>query len=143
MVVTDDPDRGARELVAADQGQDPAEHAFRGAKRPWHLQAFYLQNPQRVAGLGFLPVLAGQFVRWMRRMVRDALRDQPPVILPDGRRWAAPSDEVILATLRLVWRRRRWTHGRPWYPWGRVPPHAQRLLDTLGVPLSVRFEPSG
>ncbi len=34
VVVTDDPDRAARELVAADQGQDPAEHAFRWAKSP-------------------------------------------------------------------------------------------------------------
>ena len=143
MLVTDDPDRAARELVAAYKGQDQAEHAFRWAKSPWHLQAFSLQNPQRVAGLGFLLVLAVPFVRWMRRMVREALRDQPPLALPDGRRIAAPSDEVILETVRPLWLRRRWTHGRPWYQWGRVPPHAQRLLDPLGVPLYVRFEPSG
>lgn len=54
VLVTDDPARSARELVAAYKGQDQAEHAFRWAKSPWHLQAFYLQNPQRVAGLGFL-----------------------------------------------------------------------------------------
>ena len=75
---------------------------FRWAKSPWHLQAFYLQNPQRVAGLGCLLVLAGQFVRWMRRMVREALRDQPPLALPDGRRIAAPSDEVRPVRLAIA-----------------------------------------
>lgn len=143
VLVSDDPDRSARELVAAYKGQDQAEHAFRWAKSPWHLQAFYLQNPQRVAGLGFLLLLALQFARWMRRMVRDALRDQPPLALPDGRRLGAPSDEVILETLRPLWLRRRWAHGELWYQWGQVPPPAQRLLDALGVPLYVRFEPSG
>ena len=143
VLVTDDPDRPARALVAAYKDQDQAEHAFRWAKSPWHLQAFYLQNPTRVAGLGFLLLVALQFVRWMRRMVREALRDQPPLAVPDGRRIAAPSDAVILETLRPVWLRRRWTHGRPWYQWGRVPSHAQRLLDALGIPLYVRVEPSG
>lgn len=40
VLVTDDPNRSAREGVAAYKGQDQAEHAFRGAKSPWHLQAF-------------------------------------------------------------------------------------------------------
>jgi len=141
VLVTNDPSRSARELVAAYKGQDHVEHAFRWAKHPWHLQAFWLQNPRRIAGLGFLLLLALQMVRWMRRMVRAALRDQPPLALPDGRKLPAPSDEVILETLRPLWLRRRWTHGRPWYQWGHVPPHAQRVLTALGVPLYVRFEP--
>jgi transposase len=141
VLVTDDPNRSARELVAAYKGQDQAEHAFRWAKHPWHLQVFCLQNPRRVAGLGFLLLLALQFVRWMRRMVRDALRDHPPLALPDGRQFPAPSDEVLLDTLRPRWLRRRWTRGRPWYQWGHVPPHAQRVLEALGIPLYVRFEP--
>ena len=74
-------------------------------------------------------------------MVRDALQDQPPLALPDGRKLPAPSDDVILETLRPLWLRRHWSHGRPWYQWGRVPLHMQRLLEALGVPLYVRFEP--
>lgn len=74
-------------------------------------------------------------------MVRAALPDQPPLALPDGRRIAAPSDEGILKTLRPLWLRRRWTYGRSWYPWGQGPPHAQRVVEALGLPWSVRFEP--
>lgn len=143
VLVTDDPDRSARELVAAYKGQDQAEHAFRWAKAPWHCDAFYLQNPQRVAGLGFLLLLALQFVRGMRRLVRAALRDQPPLALPDGRKIPAPSDEVILEGLRTLWLQRCGTAGRPWYQWSRVAPHTQRLLEALDLPLYVRFEPSG
>jgi hypothetical protein len=94
-----------------------------------------------VVGLGFLLLLGLQFVRWMRGMAREALRDQPPLALPDGRRLAAPSDEVILETLRPRWLRRRWTRGRPGYQWGQVPAHAQRLFDAVGLPLYARFEP--
>ncbi|MCL6563481.1 MAG: hypothetical protein K6U87_10775 [Firmicutes bacterium] len=141
MLVTNDPQRSARERVAAYKGQDPGEHAFRWAKHPWPRQAFGWQNPRRIAGLGFLLRLALQLVRWMRRMVREALRDPPPLALPDDRKLPAPSDAGIRETLRPLWLRWRWTHGRPWYPWGSVPPHAQRVLAALGVPLYVRFEP--
>lgn len=103
VLVTDDPHRSAREGVAAYKGQDQAEHALRGAKSPWPLQAFSRQNPQRIAGLGFLLLWALPFVRWMRRLVRAALPDQPPLAVPDGRRIAAPSDEGILQTLRPLW----------------------------------------
>lgn len=143
VLVTDDPNRSARQLVAAYKGQDQAEHAFRWAKSPWHCDAFYLQNPARVAGLGFLLLLTLQFVRGMRRLVRVALQHQPPLALPDGRKIAAPSDEVILDTLRTLWLLRRWTAGQPWYQWGRVTPPVQRILDALDLPLYVRFEPSG
>lgn len=75
-------------------------------------------------------------------MVREALRDQPPLALPDDRKLPAPSDEVILDTLRPLWVRQQWTHrGRPWYQWGHVPPRAQRVLTALNLPLYVRFGP--
>lgn len=141
VLVTDDPARSARELVAAYKGQTHAEQAFRWAKHPWHCDAFYLQNPDRVAGLGFLLLLALQFVRAMRQLAREAFQDQPPWALPDGRKIAAPADAVILQELRPLWLRRRGPAAHPWYQWGHVAPHLQRLLEALQLPLYVRFEP--
>lgn len=85
--------------------------------------------------------LALELVRGMQRRVREALRDPPPWAVPDVRKLSAPSDAVVRETLRLLWERRRWSHERPWYPWGNVPPPAQRGFAALGVPLSVRLEP--
>ena len=141
VLVTDDPARSARELVAAYKGQTHAEQAFRWAKQPWHCDAFYLHNPDRVAGLGFLLLLALQFVRAMRQLAREAFQDQPPWALPDGRKITAPADELILQELRPLWLRRRGTPVHPWYQWGHVAPHLQRLLEALQLPLYVRFEP--
>ena len=90
VLVTDDRERSARDLVPAYKGQTHAEQAFRWAKQPWHGDAFYLQNPERVAGLGFLLLLALPFVRAMRQLARAAFRDQPPWALPDGRRLRRP-----------------------------------------------------
>ena len=141
VLVTDDRERSAHDLVAAYKGQTHAEQAFRWAKHPWHCDAFYLQNPERVAGLGFLLLLALQFVRAMRQLARAAFQDQPPWALPDGRKIAAPADEVILQELRPLWLRRRGTAAHPWYQWGHVAPHLQQLLEALQLPLYVRFEP--
>lgn len=75
-------------------------------------------------------------------MVRETLRDQPPLALPDGRKLPAPSDEVLLDPLRPLGLRRRRPHGHRWYPRGHVPAHAQRVvLPAFEVPLYVRFEP--
>ena len=117
------------------------EQAFRWAKQPWHGDAFYLQNPEWVAGLGFLLLLALQFVRAMRQLARAAFPDQPPWVLPDGREIAAPADAVILQELRPLWLRRRGTAAHPWYQGGHVAPHLQQLLEALPLPLYVRFEP--
>ena len=53
------------------------EQAFRWAKPPWHCDAFYLQNPERVAGLGLLVLLALPFVRTMRQLPRRPSATSP------------------------------------------------------------------
>ena len=54
------------------KGQHHNEHGFRWTKPPIHLGAFWLEKPERVAGLGYLLLLALQFARFMRAVVRDA-----------------------------------------------------------------------
>jgi hypothetical protein len=122
VLETDARGRSASDLVAAHKGQPHAEQAFRWAKQPWHGDACYLQNPERVAGLGFLLLLALQCVRAMRPLARAAFRDQPPWALPDGRKIAAPADGVLCQDLRPLWLRRQGTAVRPWYPCGHVAP---------------------
>ena len=86
-------------------------------------------------------LFALQLVRWMRRMVRDALQDQPPLALPDGRKLPAPSDAVILETLRPPMDPAPLEPRLARYQWCQVPLHMQRLLEVLGVLLYVRLEP--
>lgn len=75
VLVTDDRQFDERELLEAYKKQDHNEHGFRWMKQDVHLDAFYVQKPDRVAGLGMLLVLGLQLVRWMRSLVRSFLKD--------------------------------------------------------------------
>lgn len=132
----------ARTVLQVYKGQDHVEHAFRWAKEPIHLGAFWVHKPARVKGLGFVLLLALQFARWMRAMVRQVLADQPPLVLPYGRTVQQPTEAVILDTLRDLWVLRKHHDHETWCQWGRVAPHTERLLQALGVPIRVRFTPS-
>ena len=103
VLVTDAYHMDARQLLEAYKGQDHAEHGFRWMKDDPHLDAFYVQKPDRVAGIGFLLILGLQFVRWMRSLVRTALQDQEPLVLPDKRVLPSPSDRVIIESLAPIW----------------------------------------
>ena len=59
--------------------------------------------------MGYLLLLALQFSRFMRAMVREALKDQPPLEIPH-RTVQRPSDAVILDALRPLWVLRK-EHG--------------------------------
>ena len=61
-----------------------------------HLDAVYVQKPDRVTGIGMLLVLGLQLVRWMRTLVRSALKGEDPLVLPDKCFLPAPSDRVII-----------------------------------------------
>ncbi len=108
------------------------------------MDAFFVQKPARVAGVGYLLLLALQFVRFMRAMVREALKDEPPLAFPH-RTVKNPSDEVILDALRPLWIIREDDAKGVWYRWGTVPAPVRRILDALGVPVTRKFvwDPSG
>ncbi len=139
VLVTDDQHFGARQLLEAYKGQDHAEHGFRWMKDDPHLDAFYVQKPDRVAGIGMLLTLGLQFVRWMRSLVRTALQDQPPLVLPDKRVLPAPSDRVIIESLAPIWLAKVRHQGQEWYQWAAVPPHSARILQALGTDLDDIF----
>lgn len=139
VLVTDDQNSGARELLEAYKGQDQAEHGFKWMKDDPHLDAFYVQKPDRVAGIGMLLVLGLQLVRWMRSLVRSALKDQEPLVLPDKRVLPAPSDRVIIESLAPIWLAKVRHQGREWYQWAAVPPHSARVLKALGTDLDDIF----
>jgi len=88
-----------RPLSKITRKQAQNEQGFRWKKSPIHLGAFWLEKPARVAGLGYLLLLALQFARFMRALVRDELKDQPPLALPH-RKVTRPSETVILDGLR-------------------------------------------
>ncbi len=108
------------------------------------MDAFFVQKPARVAGVGYLLLLALQFVRFMRTMVREALKDQPPLAFPH-RTVKNPSDEVILDALRPLWIIREDDETGVWYRWGAIPDPVRRILDALRVPVTRKFvwDPSG
>ena len=106
--------------------------------------AFWLEKPSRVVRLGYLQVLALQFARFMRAVVRAALEDQPPLQLP-YRRVKRPSETVILDALRDLDIRREFHETLQWYQRVAVLPYQRRLLDALGVSIDRGFvwKPSG
>jgi hypothetical protein len=91
-----------------------------------------------VAGLGFLLLLALQFSRFMRAMVRHALMDQPALEIPH-RKVQQPSDAVILDALRALWVLRKEDGTDTWFQWGQVPAYTRRILDALQIPVNRRF----
>ena len=82
MLVTNEPDRSAWELVAMDKGQEQVEQAFRWAKSHWRLDAFCLHNPLHVTvGIFahlYRPVCAVDATHGPRRV----LQDHPPRVSP-------------------------------------------------------------
>lgn len=101
-----------------------------GYKSPIHLPEFFLEKPERAVGLGYVLLLALQFARFMRAVVRDAMVNQPPLALPDGRKIANPSERVILDALCTWWVERRAVGDIVWYQWMHVKPHVWRILET-------------
>jgi len=134
----------ARTALQEYKGQDCNEHGFRWTKSPIHLGAFWLEKPARVAGLGYLLLLALQFARFMRAVVRAELKDQPPLELP-YRKVKRPSETVILEAFRDLDLRRQSDETLTWYEWTAVLPYQRRLLETLGIPIDrgLVWDPSG
>ena len=60
-------------------------------------------------------LLAWQFVRFMRAIVREAMIDQPVLELPDHRKIERPSECLILGALRTLWVERRADEETEWY----------------------------
>jgi len=120
------------------KGQHHNEHGFRWTKSPIHLGAFWLEKPERVAGLGYLLLLALQFARFMRAVVRAALQDPPPLELP-YRRVTRPSDTVILEVLQSLDMRYQSDGAQCWYQWAAVRPYQRRILEALEIPIDHGF----
>lgn len=140
ILITSDQTSDAASALRAYKAQDQDEHGFRWMKSPIHLTAFFLEKPERVVGLGFVLLLALQFARFMRAVVRQAMVDQPPLALPDGRKISNPSERVILDALRTLWVERREVGDVEWYQWTHVKPHVWRILEMLRVPIEHRFQ---
>ena len=134
----------ARPALQEYKGPDQNEHGFRWTKSPIHLGAFWLEKPARVAGLGYLLLLAIQFARFMRAVVRAELKDQPPLELPD-RKVKRPSETVILEAFRDLDLRRQSDDTLTWYQWTVMLPYQRRLLEALGIPIDrgLVWDPSG
>lgn len=145
VLLTSDRTRDAVMGLRAYKGQAQDELGFRWMKSPVPLTACFLEKPSRVAGLGYGLLLALQFARLMRAMVRHAMADQPPLELPDPRQITQSSETVILEALRTLWVERRTSADDAGYQWTPVKPHAWRILEMLEVPIEHRFhwEPSG
>lgn len=131
ILLTSDRACDATRALREYKAQDQAEHGLRWMKSPIHLTAFFLEKPERVVGLGYVLLLALQFARFMRAVVRQAMVDQPPLDLPDGRHIARPSERVILDALRSLWIERREVGAVVWYQWTHVKPHVWRILEML------------
>lgn len=140
ILTTSDQTGDAATALRAYKAQDQDEHGFRWMKSPIHLTAFFLEKPERVVGLGYVLLLALQFARFMRAAVRQAMVDQPPLALPDGRKISNPSERVILDALRTLWVERREVGDVEWYQWTHVKPHVWRILEMLRVPIEHRFQ---
>jgi len=119
-------------------GQHHNDHAFRWTKSPIHLGAFWLAKPERVAGLGYLLLLALQFARFMRAVVRAALQDQPPLELP-YRRVTRPSDTVILEVLPSLAMRYQSDGLQCGHQWAAVRLSQRRILEALDIPIDHGF----
>ena len=104
-------------------------------QQPLHLGAFFLGKPTRVTGLGYLLLLALQFSRLMRAMVRHVLVDQPAVEIPH-RKIQQPSDAVILKAIRTLWVLRKEDETEIGFQWGHVPAYTRRILDALQIPVT-------
>jgi transposase len=138
ILLTDRMTLDAQTVLDEYKGQHHNEQGFRWTKSPIHLGAFWLEKPERVAGLGYLLLLALQFARFMRAVVRAALQDQPPLELPH-RRVTRPSDTVILEVLHDLDMRYRSDGGQSWYQWAAVRPYQRRILDALQIPIDYGF----
>ncbi len=140
VLITSQMTWDARTALHEYKAQDQDEHGFRWMKSPLHLTAFFLEKPTRIVGLGYLLLLALQFARFMRAMVRQAMVDQPLLELPDHRKIARPSETVILDALRTLWVERKEEEGMVWYQWTHMKPHVWRILEMLQIPIQHRFQ---
>ncbi len=134
ILLTSDMTLDAKTRIQQYKGQDQNEHGFRWTKSPVHLSAFWLKKTTRVTGLGYLLLLALQFARFMRALVRSELEDQPPLELPH-RTVKRPSETVILEALHDLDTQRQSDDSFWWYQWTAVLPYQRRVLEALGVPI--------
>ncbi len=120
VLITSDRTCDAQQALLAYKAQDQDEQGFRWAKSPVHLTAFFLEKPTRVTGLGYVLLLAWQFARFMRAIVREAMIDQPVLELPDHRKIERPSERVILGLCGWNAGRTRRQNGINGLMWNRM-----------------------
>jgi len=99
VLATSDRTLSPYEMLTTYREEYKVEHGIRWLKSPLRLDPVYLKNPDRVAGFGYVVVLALALARMLQALVREALVDQAPLALPEGRSVERPSDRVLLRLL--------------------------------------------
>ena len=99
VLATSDRTLSPADMLTTYREEYKVEHGIRWLKSPLHLDPVYLKNSDRVAGFGYVAVLALAIARLLQALVREALVDQVPLRLPEGRAVDQPSDRVLLRLL--------------------------------------------
>lgn len=99
VLATSDLTLSPYDMLTTYREEYKVEHGIRWLKSPLRLDPVYLKKPARVAGFGYVVVLALALARLLQALVRETLVEQSPLALPEGRAVARPSDRVLLRLL--------------------------------------------
>ena len=118
------------------KGQSRVERRFHHLKGPLAVAPMFLKNPERIAGLLFILVLALMVLALMERQVRRQLNGKPMYgLYPENRPSPAPTGPAILdcfSTLSIVIVKE---HGSTTRCLAELSPVQHTLVRLLGIPL--------
>lgn len=135
LLITDEPRRSARELLAVYKRQQTAVEIPFHRTKALPAAPMFLERPERVRAMGYVLLMAYVAFAVMQRRVRHALatrgQDLPTY---DHHRSATPTGQVVLQHLAAIHTDIQQENGHPVRVL-KLPAVARQVLDLLGVPL--------
>jgi len=90
-------------ILAKYRDQSKVERRFQGMKGPLAVAPMFLKNPERIAGLLFIVVMAVTLLSLMERQVRKSLKGKPiKGLYPEGRETRTPTAARVLRKFRRL-----------------------------------------
>ena len=135
LLITDEPRRSARELLAVYKRQQTAVEIPFHRTKALPVAPMFLERPERVRAMGYVLLMAYVAFAVMQRRVRHALaargQDLPTY---DHHRSATPTGQVLLQHLAAIHTDIQQENGHPVRVL-KFPGVARQVLDLLGVPM--------
>jgi len=121
-------------ILAKYRDQSKVERRFHGMKGPLAVAPMFLKNPERIAGLLFIVVLAVTLLALLERQVRKRLQGKPiKGLYPEGRATRTPTAARVLRKFRRLTVVIVKHHGATYRRLCELSPLQRRLLHLLDL----------